>query len=259
MYIARACRCLLTAGALTLIAGPVLADAQADAIIKKAQAAMNNVNSYQAVWEMQTSMGPQGSMSMTMTMKSKPKEGKFIIKIAPAGKPTGQMAMAGAMMNMEMVDDGKTMYMYMPVMGGYRKGPHTPNMNMKPGDMALRMAKNASFTYKGVSNVGGRPAYVLKVVPKNLPAGVTADTLLYIDRATNRIRKSTSTQSRGPQKVSTVMLVKSDAVNGPIPDSAFKFVPPPGAKEIQGGGPGMGPMIPGMVPGGGGPRPAPRR
>jgi outer membrane lipoprotein-sorting protein len=79
---------------------------------------------------------------------------------------------------------------------------------------------------------------------------------MYFDQGSYRFRKMTVTSNqqgpKGPMHMNMVMMVKNEAVNTPIPDSAFKFVPPPGAKEMKGG------MMPGMgMPGMGAPRPRP--
>ena len=249
--------------ALAVTAAPAMAAPDAASILKKSQAAMANVNSYQATWLMTMDMGQMGSMAMNMDMKMKPKSKMMSMKMSPAGTPTGQMAMAAGMMNMTMVADGKFMYMYMPMMGGYNKGPIQPQV-FNPGSMAFQNTKQASFKYIRSQNLNGKPAHVIQVIPNpSMTRGAKANMLMFIDAASNRFKQMTMKMSGigganapkgAPQTMNMKMVVQREVVNAAIPDSAFRFVPPPGAKELKGGpmGAGMSPF--GGMMGGGAPR-----
>ncbi len=259
MQFVRASRFGLLIAALTVTAAQAMAAPDANAILKKAQESMLSLNTYQATMLMTMDMGQMGSMAMNSDLKMKPKQNKFAMKMSPTGAPTGQMAMAAQMMNMTIVADGKNMYMYMPAMKGYRKGPIDKRM-MNPGSMAFQQAGKGKPKYIRTENVSGKPAHVLQVIPDpRTIGGAKGDMLLFLDAATSRFRQMTMKMSAPggsagqPGMTQTMkLLVKNEVVNAPIPDSVFRFVPPPGAKEMKGGPGGMGGM--GGMMGGGPPR-----
>jgi len=250
------------AAAQAVQAGP-----DAAAIVKKATAAISGAKTYQATWEITSSAGQMGSMVLNMDMKRVPASGKTYMKIAPTGQATGMMAMGAAMANTTMVDDGKTAYVYMQAQGGYYKTPHQKNSSgsMKnPLDIANQ--KNATFKLKGTENVKGSPCYVIDVKSpaQVLPNGMVLQISMYIDKATNKTKQikqvmtlpsslmsgmpggqpnaASGKTSAPPMQVTTLMVMKSEKLNAPLPDSAFKFTPPAGAKELQGKPMGLGGM-----------------
>jgi hypothetical protein len=98
-----------------------------------------------------------------------------------------------------------------------------------------------------------------------------ADVQAFVDQATGRLRqiKSTMTMPGGmmgamgapggppssgakPMVMTNTMVLVSEKVDAPIPDSVFRFTPPAGAHEMKGGPMGMPGM--GGMPGGGPPR-----
>ena len=59
-------------------------------------------------------------------------------------------------------------------------------------------------------------------------------------------------QGQPPQTMDLKIAVRTETINGNIPESAFKFVPPKGAKEVpdrRGMGGPMGPMMGGLLGG----------
>jgi outer membrane lipoprotein-sorting protein len=257
-----------------LAAAPAaLAGPDAAAIVKKATAAMKTAKSYQATWDIKSSAGQMGTMSLSMEMKMVPASGKMYMKVAPTGQATGMMAMGAAFANTTMVDDGKTTYMYNQAQGGYYKNPHQANAggSMKtPFDVASQ--KNATFKLLGTEKVKGSLCYVIDVkapVPA-MPNGMTMQISMYVDKASNKMKQikqvmtlpSSMTggmpggqpgagagKSTTPSmQVTTLMVVKREKLNETLPDSAFKFTPPAGAKQLEGKPMGMG----GLGLGGGG-------
>lgn len=252
-------RCGLILGALSLLMAQSLAAPSGEEIIKKASAAMQSAKSYQAVWQMNMSMGPMGSVSLAMDIKMLPGK-KMYMKMTPIGQPTGQMAMGAAMMNMQMVDDGKNMWAYMPATKQYSKSPSQVKASQMNLTRMAGVAPGATYKLVGTENVGGRPAHKIQVMLKNvqIAGGGKQAMHIFIDQATNRFRQMTMSMTlpAGPnqpaQQMNMSMLVTNERVNAPIPASVFQFTPPPGAKETQGG---MGmPMGGGMLGGGGGGR-----
>ncbi len=167
------------------------------------------------------------------------------------------MAMAAAFMNVEIVDDGKTTYVYHPAMKQYQKMPHGAGrqgmMSLDPKNIP---ANNPNMTYTMLpqERVGGRPVYVVQMTQKNAPAGRPGQKiLLYVDQGTYRVKQvkiSGPNPMAAGSTVNIVSVIQSDTVNAPIPASVFTFKPPAGATEMKGGafggmgGPG-GPGRPG--------------
>ena len=78
---------------------------------------------------------------------------------------------------------------------------------------------------------------------------------MYIDKRSGRMKQVMLNGSQtGPDgksmSMNMTMVVKREVLNQPIPNSAFVFTPPPGAREVQGDGGGS--MIPGIGGLGGG-------
>src|SRR5437868_4143103 len=103
------------------VTGAARASDDAATIVKRASANFAGAKTYQGTWEMTTSMGQMGSMTLNMEIKSVSASGKLFTKMTPSGQATGMMAMGAQMANMTMVDDGKNAYMYMQAMNQYSK------------------------------------------------------------------------------------------------------------------------------------------
>lgn len=236
------CTCAVVMSAPWASAAP-----DARSIIEKANAQIKNAKTYQATIVSTNKMGKMGSISVSIHVAAIPAQGKSAIRSGPVGKPTGALAMQAAMASAIMVDDGKEAYVYSPMLGGYRKAPHRPG---SPGNLALlNLDRSKGLTFKliGVRPVEGRPAYAIEVIPPQKQPGST--TVVYVDKATGRYRRieshrtAAAGQGGAPQSVDTVLTVTQEVINAPIPEKAFQFTPPPGAKEIPatpapGGAPG---------------------
>jgi len=254
MRYTRAARPVILAAALSLTVASAQAAPDARALVTSATSAMQKARSYQGTWLMTMSMGQIGSLSMSIDMKMVPAAGKFAVKMAPTGQATGQMAMGAPMVNMSMVSDGKTVYVYMPAMNGYSRQAADKRMleAMSPSGMAMRGAdKDADFKYVKADRLNGTPVHVVQVIPKGTRAKQlgNAKILVYIDQAATRVRQVTmnGTIQQGPngpsQQMTMKMVVKREVLNQPVADSTFKFTPPPGAKELKSAG---GPGVPGV-------------
>jgi outer membrane lipoprotein-sorting protein len=256
----RAVRCATVATAMTLIAPHAIAAPTAQEIMAKSVAAVKGLKSYQAVMQMNMSMGTMGSVAMQMDLKSMGDK-KTAVSTRPAGQATGQMAMLAQLLTMQIVDDGTNMWMYRPAAKAYSKGPSAGGSS-NPFNVQQMMKNSGGTTFKlvGTENVAGHPAYVIQIIPKSQTAGPkNSKVLMYIDSGTYRFRQMKMTGSvpagpnQPPQPMNVSVVVKSEKVNQPIPASVFKFTPPPGATQMQ-GGMGMGNPFGGMLGGGGGRR-----
>ena len=218
-------------------------------VLTKMKAAIASDKTYQAIILMSTDAGKAGKMQMQLDLKTEQK--KMALKITPIGQATGQMAMAAAMTNSQMYDDGITMYQYMPAQKMYRKRPSTGGSIGLPMDSIVKGDINklsTAFKVSGTENVAGKACTVLvSSSPKNAQ-GQSGVTKLYVDKATYHFKQLVMEMSgagpQGPNTIKTTMVVKSESSNMPINPSVFKFVPPAGSKEApeqpQGGAPGMG-------------------
>ncbi|HSV74772.1 MAG TPA: hypothetical protein VLH79_13520 [Chthonomonadales bacterium] len=273
----RIARFAVTACALLGLATPVLASPDGRAIVRRMNAAMQSAvtsaASYQAVIDMNMTMGEMGTMVSTLDLKVIPGKSLRIVT-TPSDKSTGMFAMAAAQGAMQMVDDGKTLWIYQPALKQYMKQP-SQIATMGPG--ALRnlpgvgnqldeeTLKNSRVVVTGTRTVQGRPAHVVQVTPNRPARGVQSMTLL-IDRATHRLRGITTVanqpvaQGQPPQRMTVQITFRNERVGAAIPASVFRFTPPPGSTEVQmpaQGRPGGAQGRPGGAPGrpGGAPPP----
>jgi outer membrane lipoprotein-sorting protein len=231
----------LAAIALTAFAVPANAGPTAVEILKKTQALMEGAKTYQAVMLVNSDAGKAGRMTMRLDLKTSGKKSSF--STTSVGQPTGQFAMAGAMGGSQIVDDGQNMWIYSPAMKTYAKRPSTggKNRNMaSPFNDIAGMTKESNLVLAGTESIAGKPAYVIKVNPKN-PARSNQTITFYIDQASYHMKQmkvnssAPSMASKTPQPIEVLVKVQSEKFNEPIPDSAFRFSPPAGAKEMQGG------------------------
>jgi len=242
---------LLTAGIAQAWAAPTAAD-----VIQKSKTTYNAMKTYQGKWQMDMKMGQMGSMSMLMDVKMLP--GKAArIATSPVGQATGMMAMGAAMSQMQMVDDGKTAWTYMPAMKMYTKAPSQVKTQSIMDSMVGGRKLEADYKLLPAKTIAGRPCFAIKVIPK-AANGANANVVIYIDQATYRLKRMVTTASRtmgtGPnaQKMDSnmTMVINSETVNGAISPNLFKFSPPAGTKEMDprmmGGGMGGGPGAAGM-------------
>ncbi len=206
------------------LAAPAMAADTAEQIVKKAEAAVKSAKTYQAVYSMAMNMGQMGRMQMTMNVKTIP------------GK---KIAMTMTPMGVQMVDDGTSMWTYMSAMKTYSKGPSQVAKNSQTSMTQLGGIGNKAVSYKllRTESVAGKLNHVIQIIPKAaLAPGVTSTILLYVDQATNRMTQLKVSGSGAvqpgapPMKQEMLMTVSGEKFNAPIPDSMFKFVPPPGSK-----------------------------
>jgi outer membrane lipoprotein-sorting protein len=237
----------LTAG-ITATAAPT-----AQEILAKSRAAMKSMKTYQATVVTTMSGGP---MSITLSARTKQAGNKTWAQLGmvQGSAQAQQNPLASMLQNMIIIDDGTNTWTYMPAMKQYRKGPAGGAKQFNLGEQFLgKVDTNANLTFGGAENVGGKPTWVVEAKPKKLQPGQTEVVRMNFDQSTYHLLQAKVNQSRpasaqSPARQQSVMvIVKDEKINQPIPESTFKFTPPAGAKEAQ-GGMGMG------MPGGAGQR-----
>jgi len=234
----------------TLPTAAAMAAPTAQEIVTKARGAMKGVKTYQATVHTTMSGGP---MAMTIIAQVKTAGGKTWAKVGTSqtggGKPNPFAAM---LQNMVTVDDGKNTWTYIPSMKQYRKGPAGQANQFNFSEQFLsKIDQQSTLTYGGIEAVGGHPTYVVEAKPKQARPGQNETVRFNFDQATYHLVQAKANQSSAAsanapaRSQSVVILVKDQKTNQPIPDSVFKFTPPPGSTEMQGGGMGFGGPGPG--------------
>lgn len=229
---------------------PVLAQ-DAKTILTKVNSAYAGMKSYQADMIMDVPM-PQGKMTMNTVMKQA--GSKMAMKVTgkmPQGAPAGSF-------NMDMVLDGKNMYMYIGMLNQYIKTPINPqmqsmmNQQRSSPDQILKAVKAGSVKKLADSTVDGKPVFVLSALQPT-PQG-SSNVKLFIDKSTYHIRRmeGLSPAMAGMGGMGGGMMgggggggvsatIRNEKINPAFPASTFVFTPPKGATEMKmpaGGGMG---------------------
>jgi outer membrane lipoprotein-sorting protein len=227
---------LLLLPMLALSAAGVCASAAPDAvqILEKSNAVYKNAKSYQAVYQCDMSFGKAGSMSLNIDLKTIPQK-KIAMQIKPNGPGTGDLGKRAVGLNMVIADDGQASAAYVGARNSYMRGPHTTDFRPLTSNYAIiigDLKPKQGVTYKllPTATVAGRPTYVIESGRAGVTEGMKT-VQIFIDQATYLVRQVKMSGTSKGQPISLNTLVKSDQLNMPIPDSVFKFTPPPGAKE----------------------------
>ena len=178
------------------------------------------------------------SLQTTVTVDKQPPtgvqtDGQFIagqkahIVVVPQVK-SGAAAAVGKQ-GAQVVDDGRISYMMDIATNKYMKQPHNPNMlpimGLQYGLPFGGMNPKATYyTLLAPASVGGAACYTLQLAPP-VQSGSTV-VVIYIDKATYHVKQARLTQSNGKSTRVIQTLVKSEAVNAPLSNSAFIFTPP---------------------------------
>ena len=224
-------------------------------ILKKAAVGQKSIKSYQSIITMNSSSKSLGSMIMRMDFKSVPGK-KYFVKSSVVGTPTGQFAMLGSFANSTILDDGKYKWTYNAGMKSYSRSESmiTKSQSFNMTDL-LSPQKPENLTVMGVTNIDGKPAYAVRSADPKDTRKIQPMTTIYVDRENYRVRRMEMTlrqpsmDGKSSEPINIVMNVESEKVNLAIPDSTFKFTPPPGAKEMAAGMGGGMMGMPGMLGG----------
>jgi outer membrane lipoprotein-sorting protein len=211
------------------------ADLGINEILQRARSAFMNARTYQAVFHTDMSLADKGSASFKIELKTLPGK-KLYFRVEPAEPGTGAMWQRVASMGrMRVIDDGKRGWVYVEASKEYVSGPHDPS-SWKAITMTFGiilgtdiMPGSARMRLKGVSRIGGRMAYLIEGSNSNDSSG---NLLILIDKSNYQFLGSRFTLKKGGVEAKATTLVRSSAINGNIPETAFKFTPPAGAKQI---------------------------
>jgi outer membrane lipoprotein-sorting protein len=225
---------------------PAVAAPDGKQILKKMEAAMTrmlaNGKSYQATIAMSTKL-PE---SMQGQVPAGMQDMKIHMRIIPGKKARVEVAGGMPQMSTTMVDDGTNLWIYMAAMNSYMK--QASQIAQVGGGMALRGVPMMGLTtqlqgmkavVKGIRTIHGKPAYVVVVTStKSGPMKIKRAELV-VDKATNWLRQFSVSMSMGghgagkSQDIVSSGVIQDEQFDVAIPDSAFVFTPPEGAKEMQ--------------------------
>ncbi|MER3474452.1 MAG: hypothetical protein C4335_10565 [Armatimonadota bacterium] len=238
---ARFVTCVL-AGAVLLASAPGHAQ-DAQAILNKVASAYKNAKTYQA----------QASINQTIQVgnQQQRQSGTIITKYKAPNKLV--TIVQGMQQNLHIYSDGKTLYIYSPKENQYMKGAAPASFAQQQGigavgggdptQIGLQLQSMFGTGAKKLPDrkVGGKPAFVIQSSKSgSSPDGqgtfqMTATAL--IDKASYLLKQLTlnGTRTSGTQKVvqNVTIVFASQQINPNLPDSAFVFKPPAGAKELQ--------------------------
>jgi outer membrane lipoprotein-sorting protein len=251
-------RAAVAAGLLALFVQGSASAQTPEQIIKKSQDAINNAKTLQIVIDASGVGGP-GSGSQHVDLKAIAGQ-KLAVNMRVSGNANGKASTA----NIQMFDDGATLYAYDATKKQYRKGPSQAKNPATLTNALAGLTKVGTgvpgVAYKALpaKSIDGTLCHVIQMLPPaSAPQAAKNTMLIYFDKATGLTKGSEITidMPKGPNgqplKMKLTTRVTSIKLNAPIAASAFKFTPPAGAKEAPAAAPG--------APGIGAPRPgAPR-
>ncbi len=232
--------------ALVLAGTPHAAHAQnPQEILKKLVAVYKGATTFQGTVTTQISGVQQGkavSVTQSQSIKYKtPNKMRMEVTQSASGQLAAQMQKAGKQVA---VSDGKTAILYSSGPNQYMKIPSRPQQSLVEL-MRLQLPPTVpGATLEHDATVNGRAAFVIKITPRLSPdiAKLTPEqrkqaeaqfkqtkpTLLMIDKQNYHLLKI-------ERVVGTTKSVTTytHTLNGAIPDSAFVFAIPAGAKEMK--------------------------
>ena len=208
----------LAAIALTVL--PMAARAQsADAIIDRAAAAYNRLNSMRAEFR-QTLTNPLTGNSQTTSgviLRKKP-------NLLSITFDSGDRVAA----------DGSTLWVYLPssVPGQVMKMPYTGSNagTVDPAEQFLNSPRTRfNVTSAGTATIGGRQTHAVTLVPKRANANFT-NAKVWIDDTDSSIRQFDVETANGLKRH---VVITSFTANPALSRSSFRFAVPKGAKVVD--------------------------
>jgi outer membrane lipoprotein-sorting protein len=222
-------------------------------IIKKTNAVYANAKTYQVTYRLDSSMGAIGTVSQIIDVKMIPYHKTWITTRA-IDKGTSQATMPMPA-NTQSVDDGNTMVTYIQSTHKYIKRPHTAGtsfngLKLLARQLTVPMPNTANDKLLPPTIVNGKAAYIIEI--DNIVGQRLETVHIFIDKATYHvlqvrydIHPSNASGTTAPTgAMTTLMTVKTEKFNQPIPSSLFKFNPPPGATDMQRPSTMMGSALP---------------
>jgi len=226
----------LTLPALGVLCLPGMAhagDTQAQAVLKKMQTLYQTAKTYKCTTKnTRSGKGPDGkAMSLTTTQEIRYKSPNLIwVKMSYSGG-TGAATQANGT-SQTLTCDGKTITQYLSKPNQYAKQPAPPTLQ-RPGPLGMNFDSLAGAAKMlPASNVAGHAAFVIQAeqtmqvpgAPGQPPQSRMVKFHLLVDKSTYYLLRVTGPNGENPSDYT------DQVVNGTLPDSAFAFVPPAGAK-----------------------------
>jgi outer membrane lipoprotein-sorting protein len=228
-------------------------------ILNRVGETYRSVKTLQAEGEVTTSMSGPG-MQQNGTMR-------LLLAIAPPGKM--RMGTRTGLMDIVMIADGETMWLYMPGLNKYSKlptrqpaGAQNPSLSggllglpdvedfgrIAEGIRDARVVRSETLPLNGIA----ADCYVIDIVPSapsassRRPAGnATAAKVepisetVWVDKARFLVvrvssnAKVTLPGESGPEQTGSTVTFSKVTLDDPVPDETFVFTPPPGATELD--------------------------
>jgi outer membrane lipoprotein-sorting protein len=203
------------------------AQSSAQEIMKKTLATYSAAKTYQAAWTYTLEQGEGTAkqvQKMTIEIKSKaPTRLLFHVAPAPDQKtpPGGQ-----PLPELRVVVDGTTAWFENTSGKTYYKVPLPKNAAISPLMFMPLIPSASQVERKEDLKADGKTYYVLGATT---PQGGTGR--MEIDAATNHIHRMSTEALVGLAKLTSAIVMDRETFDGDVPDSAFSYKPPKGAKE----------------------------
>jgi len=205
-------------------AGAQTAEPDAKEILQKTLAAYSGARTYQSTWAYTEERG-QVKQQMTMEVKAK-SPARIVVRVAraPGQKPPPDTE---AIPELRVVMDGKTAHYENTTEKVFFKVPIPKEWRWSP-EMVFPQIPAASAVKRGDDlMVDGKRVLVLQA--ETVSGGTTR---MEIDAETFRIRRVVSESIVAFVKTVSTIAVEKETFDADIPDSAFSYRAPKGAKEI---------------------------
>lgn len=196
----------------------------AEEIMSRANKRVQSAKTYTATWEMRTRLGEMSPALQTMRVERIPGR-KSRITIRETG--------------IQMVDDGKVLYLYSSKLNQYTRRPSRILADGAGPIGASGTSSQQRYKLEGTTTIRGMRCFTIRIAPRKLPPGVIApDVRAYVDTSGYRLVRTVSTVQRpgsdaAPLPLTQTIDIISETMNAPIDEAIFRFSPPRGATQAQ--------------------------
>ena len=189
-------------------------------VLKRASAAYTNMRSMRADFVQRRQNPLLGSDNTSRGTLYQRKPDRFLMKFSD---PAGDV----------IVGDGKYFWLYYPSVDP-KQVLRSPAADADAGGVDLQAQfigdplRRFRYTYHGRQNVGGRPAHVLTLVPRQDLGYQTLK--VWIDAADHLVRRFQITEQTGAV---VEFQLNNLELNAQLGDNLFRFTPPAGARVVE--------------------------
>ena len=189
-------------------------------VLKRASAAYTNMRSMRADFVQRRKNPLLGSDITSRGTLYQRKPDRFLMRFSD---PAGDV----------IVGDGKYFWLYYPSVDP-KQVLRSPAADADAGGVDLQAQfigdplRRFRYTYHGRQNVGGRPAHVLTLVPRQDLGYQTLK--VWIDAADHLVRRFQITEQTGAV---VEFQLNNLELNAQLGDNLFRFTPPPGARIVE--------------------------